>query len=803
MTLPKNVDDIYPLSPMQHLMLLHAIASPGNDVLLNRVRYDIHGSFDNDAFRRAWEDLVARHDALRTAFLWEGLPQPLQVVRSTVSVPYRLVDLTSEPSVDVDDRITAVQQDDAHEPLTLGRAPLLRATVIRCGAEHHVFLWTIHHLVVDRWSHAVLFDELKALYTSHVTGQPVRLGPPTRFRDYVDWIARQDRAGTERFWREELSGLREPTTLAASIMRRGERATTTHAISPERTFALRDCATRLRTTPAAVLLSAAGLFAARRSTRDDVVLGVTVSGRPPALPGVEQTVGSFINNVPIRFRIRRDQPIDAWIRDVQRAQARRDAFSHASLGDVTEWSELSAARALFDTLLLINLSDDVAGEWPGISIVRTSATLDAGYPLILGCSSECDRLVLTLVHDGASEWAEQFLSAFAAAIDDVVTSPAEALVGELIPCIDAAAAGEPIRDSARAANAHRPRVDATLLPDALLQIWREILGNEAIGLDDDFFALGGTSLQAAQLFSRVERATGLTLPFSTLLSATTVRSLLAAIDKPVPRDGAIVHIRSTGTRAPLYAVPGITGNVVGFAPLTRELGVDQPFAAFESPGLDGRTEPLDSIERIASEYVRQLLAWERSRFHLLGQCWGAGVAFEMARQLANAGRPVLSLAMLDPAVLLRQTERLPENSDARFVRQRLELYWDEFRAGDWSERGRLLATKARRVAHMVAGGETRQESIGELSRARVEAANVNAITRYSPGPLSVRACVFKTARRLDPGVDPRDEWLSLIAPTPQVVHVPGIDSGDAISPAKVSAFATALRSWIDGASHER
>ena len=80
MTLPKNVDDIYPLSPMQRLMLLHAISPSSNGVLLNQVCYHIRGGLDASAFHRAWDSLVARHSALRSAFVYEGLPQPLQAV---------------------------------------------------------------------------------------------------------------------------------------------------------------------------------------------------------------------------------------------------------------------------------------------------------------------------------------------------------------------------------------------------------------------------------------------------------------------------------------------------------------------------------------------------------------------------------------------------------------------------------------------------------------------------------------------------------------------------------------------------
>jgi len=90
-SLPQNVEDAYPLSPMQRLMLLHAITAVGNGVLLNQVCYEIRGPLDASAFQRAWDALVARHPALRTAFLWEGLQQPLQVVRSTVTLPFKQI----------------------------------------------------------------------------------------------------------------------------------------------------------------------------------------------------------------------------------------------------------------------------------------------------------------------------------------------------------------------------------------------------------------------------------------------------------------------------------------------------------------------------------------------------------------------------------------------------------------------------------------------------------------------------------------------------------------------------------------
>jgi hypothetical protein len=179
--LPRNVSDAYPLSPMQRLMLLHAIASGGNGVLLNQVCYDIRGELDVIAFRQAWDAVVERHTSLRTAFLWERLPQPLQVVRTAVSLPFRTIDL-SELSVDEQaPALLALEREDAGT-MELGQAPLMRCTIAKLGLTHHRFVWTVHHLVVDRWSHGVLFSELRSLYAAATDGTSVRLAEPAPFR---------------------------------------------------------------------------------------------------------------------------------------------------------------------------------------------------------------------------------------------------------------------------------------------------------------------------------------------------------------------------------------------------------------------------------------------------------------------------------------------------------------------------------------------------------------------------------------------------------------------------------------------
>ena len=806
MTLPRNVDDIYPLSPMQRLMLLHAISPSSDGVLLNQVCYRILGDLDASAFHRAWDSVVARHPALRTAFLYEGLPRPLQAVRGVVTLPFQHLDLSDVPAAARADRLGALRRDDANAPMPLGRAPLMRCTLVRLAPDESYFIWTVHHLVVDRWSHAVLFSELCTLYAAYARGEQPALGRPVTFRDYVEWTTRQDEAAAEWFWREELAGVREPTLLAPAGPSTGHaRRTTRHALSSDAMARVRERAAQLRITPAALLTAAVGLVIANRTGRDDVVCGITVSGRPPGLPDADAMVGSFVNNLPVRITIRPDRAISDWLRDVQRAQIRRETYGHVSLAAIQSWSDIPPSRPLFDTLVLLNLTDVAGGTWAGIRLVPDTATLDAAVPLLLSATMDGDRLAFTLVHDDSFDAPARLLAEVETAIARVATADLTARVADLIPV----AYGEAPNVRTPCEFPREPRVNgrrqatAVATADALLQAWRDVLAIESVGLDDDFFAMGGTSLQAAQLFVRVERITGKTLPLSTLVGAGSVRALLAAIDRPVQRDSAIVGLRSSGSEPPLYAIPGIGGNVVGLAGLARALGPEQPFIALESPGLDGREPPLTSIEAIGERYARDVAGHETRPFHLLGLCWGAAVVAEMTRHLAALGRTPLSLTLVNPAVLLREAGPTRAAIDkADFLRSRLELYWDEFRERDWADRTRLLASKARRAAKILAGGEERRQSQSEVNQFRVMEANRDAIIRYVPAPVEARARVFVTRHRGD-GADPRLEWLSLIQPRPDVVTIPGVDSGDTIAPANVGHVATAVQRWLRESASDR
>jgi thioesterase domain-containing protein len=336
--------------------------------------------------------------------------------------------------------------------------------------------------------------------------------------------------------------------------------------------------------------------------------------------------------------------------------------------------------------------------------------------------------------------------------------------------------------------------------DVLVRIWREALGVPDLGLDESLFDLGASSIQIAQAFYRIERELGRELPLSTIFEAGNLRAVLEVIHHPVERRSSLIAIRPRGTRPPVFVVPGVGGNVIGLSDLARLLGADQPFFGLQSRGLDGREAHTTTIEETAAVFLEDMGDAAREPCVLIGICWGAVVAHEMAQRQAAAGHPPLLLGLMDPTLVEAPVDARPiVGARAKFLGRRLALYWSEFRAARGLDRLRLLRNKVARALDVLEQGGTGEETRMELNQFRVSEANREAILRYRPQRYRGRAVLFFTAdRKESEGAREREAWRALIHPESAVVYTPGNDTGDALSPENVGAFAERIRDVLEG-----
>ena len=400
----KNVEDVYPLSPAQNGMLFHSLMAPESGVYVTQVACTLPADLDPGLFRQAWERLVQRHAVLRTAFLWEGLDEPLQVVRKQVSLPWQELDWRGLSAAEREHRFEELRQGDRQAPLPLNQAPLMRFSLIRLDGEME-FLWTSHHLLLDGWSLPLLFQELATLYEDTSANLP----PARPFGDYIVWLRQQDTSRAEPFWREELAGFAAPNSLGILDTARpasaGENSgDTEHGIrlSREITSRLQALAARHKVTLPTVTLGAWAVLVSRYSGQEDVVFGSAVSGRPEALPGVETMVGMFINTLPVRARVNGAEPLAACLQGLQERQLARQDFEATPLSQIQRWSEVAAGSPLFETLYVFENYPHAtdARDGGGLRLTNLRSFESTNYPLTLTLTA-ADQVSLHLAADRA------------------------------------------------------------------------------------------------------------------------------------------------------------------------------------------------------------------------------------------------------------------------------------------------------------------------------------------------------------------------------------------------------------------
>jgi amino acid adenylation domain-containing protein len=340
----KNVEDIYPLSSTQAGMLYHCVAAPDDRMYIEQYLAQLEGALDLPRFQQAWDAVLVRHPALRAAFVWEGLKEPMQIVRREVQLPCALLDWTSRPAQEHEASFTELLRLDRAKGFVLTQAPVMRLAIVRLAADRHALLWTFHHLILDGWSCALVQREVGDSYAAAPRGRSVSVAPARPHADYVRWQREQDLARAERFWRGALSGV-QPTPLrfeepveTVDPAAPEDTAEVTCELTAEKTATIVQAARAQGLALNTVCQAAWALVLARYAAIDDVVFGAIVSGRPPQLEGSDRMVGLFINTLCVRVTVPPRARAGAWLAQLQQQAAEAREYAYTPLADAQRWS---------------------------------------------------------------------------------------------------------------------------------------------------------------------------------------------------------------------------------------------------------------------------------------------------------------------------------------------------------------------------------------------------------------------------------------------------------------------------------
>ncbi|WP_431081179.1 non-ribosomal peptide synthase/polyketide synthase [Pseudomonas thivervalensis] len=342
-----QLDDLYPLSPMQQGLLFHTLYEQAAGEYINQLRVDVQG-IDAQRFADAWQATLDAHDILRSGFVWQGdLEQPLQIVHRQVELPFTALDWRGRDHLA--EALNERADAERRQGFDLAQAPLLRLVLVQTEADGWHLIYTHHHILMDGWSNAQLLGEVLQRYSGRLP--KANAG---RYRDYIAWLQRQDGQLSEAFWTAQLATLQEPTRLArvmsASEIHSGH-GDHFQTLDATRTQALEQFARQQKVTVNTLVQAAWLLLLQRYTGHDSVAFGATVAGRPADLPGIEQQVGLFINTLPVIAAPRPDQTVGAWLQAVQAQNLSLREFEHTPLADIQRWAG-QGGEALFDNILV-------------------------------------------------------------------------------------------------------------------------------------------------------------------------------------------------------------------------------------------------------------------------------------------------------------------------------------------------------------------------------------------------------------------------------------------------------------------
>jgi amino acid adenylation domain-containing protein len=432
----ENIADIYPLSPLQEGIFFHhlldAEAGAGTDPYARSSVLAFDSRPRLDGFLGALQQVIDRHDVLRTAVFWQGLPEPVQVVLRHAVLPVAQVDLgAADAEADAVARLVAV----GGSSLDLNRAPLLRAHIAaEPGSKRWLLLLAHHHLVLDHTTFGVLLEEIRVVLAGGADELPV----PVPYRDLVA----QARLGVSRAEHEEffeglLGDVTESTAPFGVTDVRGDGSAAEQAevrLDPELAARLRQVARGLGVSAALLFHLAWARVVAATSGRQDVVFGTVLFGRLLAGQAAERSVGMFLNTLPVRVST------DVGVREA--VGALRDQLGalleheHAPLAVAQAASGVAAPAPLFTSLLNYRHSPDVD---PVDAAQRELAGVEAlyvhgrtNYPLGLAVDdtgSGFDLSVQAVAPIDAGSVAGLVQSAVAGLVTALESAPDTALAG--------------------------------------------------------------------------------------------------------------------------------------------------------------------------------------------------------------------------------------------------------------------------------------------------------------------------------------------------------------------------------------
>ncbi|MCU0286454.1 MAG: amino acid adenylation domain-containing protein, partial [Acidobacteria bacterium] len=430
-----GLDDIYNLTPMQEGILFHALMNEKSYSYFEQTSYCLQGKLDIALVEKSLNELYKRHDILRTAFVYKDIDHPVQVVLKERVIDFYYENISKIGMNDEKENfIKEFQEKDKKRLFDLSKEGM-RVSILQVAESGYEFIWSFHHILMDGWCCGILNKEFFEIYASYLENRPYRLPEVTPYRMYIQWLQKQDKEESERYWENYLDSYEEQTGIPRTKISKKENIYRNQVVSTsfdmEKTTRLNKLAALNHVTLNTVIQTLWGILLGKYNDKEDVVFGAVVSGRPSVLEGVESMIGLFINTIPVRVCFAGDLKFNELLKQIQEEALAGEPYHYHPLAEIQSRTLLK--QNLIDHILAFEnypVAEQIEGfgkennkstkAFLKISNVELFEQTNYNFNIVLAAA---EQLIITFQYNGdvyVEEDMKRIAEHFHLAIDQVI-----------------------------------------------------------------------------------------------------------------------------------------------------------------------------------------------------------------------------------------------------------------------------------------------------------------------------------------------------------------------------------------------
>lgn len=532
-----------PLTSLQHLF--YAASQGPVDVGVDQFSFHIEGELDLTRYKKAWQAVMASHAALRTRYpLVQDSDLPCQFVGIEAEITFEEIDESS----------TGVKETGRHAKslINIADGPLNVVSVIRETSRSWWVIWTHHHLQIDGWSWPLVLTEVNDRYARRDFAPQQKADG---YLSYLHWVNQLDEADSQAYWKTHLLGLRTPTPVPGQ--QQTALATLDHfetilTLDREITANYQETVKSLGLSFGTLLNFTWALILAAANKALDVTFGAAFSGRPADLPGVDEAVGPFVNNLPVRTQFDQTASLKVGLTAMQDTMHTHLLRQYTGADAIQRSSGLPASVRLYESLVVFQnyaRSSRLFDLGDNTRIVSQSTPVQANFPLTIVIEPGEETVIKLLAksasfeHDSVEALGAAWQFALAHVCENL-EAECGSVIQQLESRLPAGAIALPGREQTGS-----PAGPRTEMEHRLAKVWTAVLGTANPDIERNVFELGVQSLAIIELAAAISRELGKPFPIVSLFETPSIKDLARRLEGGTRGSGRLDQVSSRAKKA--------------------------------------------------------------------------------------------------------------------------------------------------------------------------------------------------------------------------------------------------------------